>query len=152
MEQLLSAFGIEIELIIAQIINFGILVVVLSYFLYKPLLAMLQTREEKITQGMQDAEDAAKAKAAANEEKKEILSQAHKNAQEVGEKAKEFADQKVVVITKEAQEKAESIIKSAEAKSAEIKEQARKDSEAEIRKLAVLAAEKILQSESASSH
>ncbi len=146
MEQLLSAFGIELELIIAQIINFGILAVALSYFLYKPLLAMLQKREEKIAQGMQDAEDAAKAKASADEEKKAILSSAHKDAEEVGAKAKAFADEKAATITAEAQAKAESIITNAQAKGEELKEQARKDSEAEVAKLAILAAEKVLKS------
>ena len=146
MEQLLSAFGIEIELIIAQIINFGILAAALSYFLYTPLLNILQKREDKITQGMQDAEDAAKAKSSADEEKKAILSAAHKDAEEVSAKAKTFADQKAEAIAAEAQAKAESIIANAQAKSEELKEQARKESEAEVAKLAILAAEKVLKS------
>ncbi|MFT7507773.1 MAG: F-type H+-transporting ATPase subunit b [Acidimicrobiales bacterium] len=145
MEQLITAFGIDVKLIIIQILNFGILLGLLGYFLYKPILAMLATREEKIAQGMKDAEDAAKAKASADEEKKGILSSAHKDAEEVGAKAKTYAEEKAVVIAAEAQTKAESIIKNAEAKSEELKEQARKDSEAEIAKLAILAAGKILQ-------
>lgn len=144
MEQLISAFGIEVELIIAQIINFGLLAAALTYFLYKPLLNMLQKREEKITQGMQDAEDAAKAKASADEERKTILSAAHKDAEEVGVKAKTFADEKALAILAEAQTKAEGIIANAQAKSEELKAQARKDSEVEVAKLAILAAEKVL--------
>ena len=42
--------------------------------------------------------------------------------------------------------KAEGIVKDAEAKGEDIKTQAKKDSEAEIAKLAVLAAEKVLRS------
>ena len=144
MEQLITAFGIDVKLILIQILNFGILLAALSYFLYKPVLKMLATREEKIVQGMKDAEDAAKAKASADEEKKGILSTAHKDAEEVGAKAKTYADEKAAVIAADAQTKAEGIIKNAESKSEEIKEQARKDSEAEIAKLAVLAAEKVL--------
>ena len=144
MEQLINAFGIDVKLIISQIINFGILTGALTYFLYKPLLNMLQKREDKITQGMKDAEAAATAKASADEEKKTILSAAHKDAEEVGSKAKTYANEKAVVIAAEAQTKAESIIKNAEAKGLELKEQARKDSEAEVAKLAILAAEKVL--------
>jgi F-type H+-transporting ATPase subunit b len=144
MEQLIQAFGIDAKLIIIQLLNFGILAGLLTYFLYKPLLNILKQREEKIAQGMKDAEGAAKAKASADEEKRGILSIAHKDAEEVSAKAKTYADEKAVVIAAEAQTKAESIIKNAEAKSEEMKQQARKDSEAEIAKLAVLAAEKVL--------
>lgn len=146
MEQLIQAFGIDVKLIIIQLLNFGILAGLLTYFLYKPLLNIIKKREEKITQGMKDAEDAAVAKSSADEEKKGILSAAHKDAEEVGVKAKSYADEKAVAIASEAQVKAEGIIQNAEAKSTEIKEQARKDSEAEIAKLSVLAAEKVLKS------
>jgi F-type H+-transporting ATPase subunit b len=144
MEQLIQAFGIDAKLIIIQLLNFGILAGLLTYFLYKPLLNILKQREEKIAQGMKDAEGAAKAKASADEEKRGILSIAHKDAEAVGAKAKSYADEKAAVIASKAQIKAEGIIKNAEAKSEEMKEQARKDSEAEIAKLAILAAEKVL--------
>jgi F-type H+-transporting ATPase subunit b len=144
MEQLITAFGIDAKLIIIQILNFGILMGLLTYFLYKPLLGMLNKREDKIAQGMKDAEAAAAARASADEQKKGILSIAHKDAEEVSAKAKVYADEQAVIIASQAQVKAESIITNAQAKSEEIKEQARKDSEAEIAKLAVLAAEKVL--------
>jgi len=105
MEQLLQAFGIDAKLIIIQLINFGILAGLLTYFLYTPILNMLAQREEKIAQGMKDAEDAARAKAAANEEKKGILSAAHKDAESVGANAKTYADEQAIVITAAAQTK-----------------------------------------------
>lgn len=146
MDQLIHAFGIDAKLIFIQIFNFGILMALLSYFLYKPVLQMLANREEKIAQGMRDAEDAAKAKASADEEKKEILSIAHKDAEAIGSKAKTYADEKADAIVAEANTKADGVLKAAEAKSMEMKDQARKDSEAEVAKLAVLAAKKVLQS------
>lgn len=144
MEQLLEAFGIDGKLIIIQVFNFGILMLALTYFLYKPVLNMLQTREEKIVQGIKDAEDAAKAKASADEEKKVILATANKDAEGVAANAKQYADEKAAAIVADAQTKAEGIVKDAEGKGAEIKAQAQKESEAEIAKLAVLAAEKVL--------
>lgn len=144
MEQLIQAFGIDAKLIVIQLINFGILAGLLTYFLYTPLLTMIKKREEKIAQGMKDAEAAAAAKATADDEKKVILGQAHKDAEVVGANAKVYADQKAETIVADAHTKAEAVVRSAEAKSEEIKVQARKDSEAEIAKLAVLAAEKVL--------
>ena len=144
MDQLIQAFGIDAKLIIVQVFNFGILMVALTYFLYKPVLNMLASREEKIAQGIKDAEDAARAKASADEEKKEILATANKDAEVVAANAKQYADEKATSIVANAQTKAEGIVKDAEGKGEEIKAQAHKESEAEIAKVAVLAAEKVL--------
>lgn len=144
MDQLIEAFGIDVKLIVVQIINFIILVALLSYFLYKPLLKVLADREEKIAQGVKDAEAAAAAKAAADSEKQVIVSAAHKEAEAVAARAKTHADEKAATIAATADEKAAAIVAAAETKAAELKVQAHKESEAEIAKLAVLAAEKIL--------
>lgn len=148
MEQLIQAFGIDVKLIVVQIINFVILLAALSYFLYKPVLKVLNDREEKITQGIKDAEAAAKAKADAETEKQTVLSAAHGEAEKVAQNAKQFADEKSEVIIAEARTKADGVIKDAETKGAEIKSRAQKESEAEIAKLAILAAEKVLRKQS----
>jgi len=145
MEQLIEAFGIDVKLITIQIINFVILAGLLTYFLYKPLLKLLNDREEKIKQGITDAEDAAKAKANALAEKQAILSQAQVDAGAIDTRAQAFAKEKEADILKDAEVKASDIVKSAETKSAQLKEQALKESEAEIAKIAILAAEKVLQ-------
>ena len=144
MEQLIAAFGIDVHLITIQIINFAILAGLLSYFLYKPLLKVLNDSEEKIKQGIVDAEQAAKAHAQAQEEKKAILSQAQIDATAIDARAQAFAKEKEVQILKEAELKAADVVRSAQTKSALLKEQALKESEAEIAKIAVLAAEKVL--------
>lgn len=144
MEQLIHAFGIDVRLIVIQMVNFAILLALLSYFLYKPVLKLLREREAKITQGIKDAEEAARAKASALEEKQSILTAAQKEAQEIDTRAKAFGKEKEEAIVAEAQEKAASIIKAAEEKGSLVKEQALKESEAEIAKLAILAAERVL--------
>lgn len=144
MEQLLHAFGIDGRLIIIQIINFVVLASLLSYFLYKPLLKILNEREEKIKQGITDAEEAAKAKSIALDEKQAILTAAQTEAQDMSTRAQAFAKEKESEIVAQAQDKAADVVKAAEAKSVQLKEQALKDSEAEIAKLAILTAEKIL--------
>ena len=144
MDQLIHAFGIDIRLIVSQIINFAILAVALTYFLYKPLLGIINTREEKIAQGMKDAEAAAAAKAKAEEQRKQILSDAQQEAEEVTEKAQVYASEKAEEITHQAQEKAEHILERAKEQSEELKEKIKKETEKEITKLSILAAEKIL--------
>lgn len=144
MEQLIHAFGIDIKLIVVQIVNFVVLLAALTYFLYKPVLKVLNEREEKIKQGIKDAEIAAVAKASALEEKQAVLTQAQKEAGEIDARAKAFAKEKEEEIVGAAHAKASDVIKDAEAKSSFLKEQALKESEAEIAKMAILAAEKVL--------
>jgi F-type H+-transporting ATPase subunit b len=144
MEQLLEAFGIDARLIVIQILNFLVLAGLLTYFLYKPVLKILNEREAKIKQGIEDAEEAAVAKASALTEKQTLLTEAGKEASLMHARAQAFAKEKEEQIIAEAQEKASAAIKDAESKSAQLMEQKIKESEAEIAKLAILAAEKIL--------
>lgn len=144
MEQLIHAFGLDAKLIVIQIFNFVLLLGILSYFLYKPVLKVLRERKEKIEQGLADAEAAASAKASADEEKKHIVSAAHQEAEDVAARARVHADEKSAEIVKDAEEKAAVIVRQAEERGEQLKAAAHKESEAEIAKLAVLAAEKVL--------
>jgi F-type H+-transporting ATPase subunit b len=144
MEQLIHAFGIDARLIIIQVVNFGLLMAALTYLLYKPVLKMLAERQEKIAQGMKDAEAAGKARLEATEEKKGIIASANSEAEAMTARAKEHAVVKADEIVAEAQKKAEQVVKDATLRGEELKAQAQKESEAEIAKLAILAAEKVL--------
>ena len=53
--ELLAKLGINWSLLLAQIVNFTILVGVFSFFVYKPLLAVLDSRRERIRKAMEDA-------------------------------------------------------------------------------------------------
>lgn len=151
MEQLLTAFGIDAKLIVIQIINFVVLMGALSYFLYKPVLRMLNEREEKIAQGIRDAEEAAQARESAEVSRKEVLSGAHKEAEDIGARAKVSAEERSSEIVNAAQVKAESIITDAKAKSEHLQAQARAESEEEVARMAILAAERVLREGSAQS-
>lgn len=144
MDQLINAFGIDGKLIIIQILNFAILASLLTYFLYKPVLKILAEREEGIKQGIKDAEDAARAKASALDEKQTLLAVAQTEAQAIDTRATAFAKEKETEIIAQANAKAGDVVRDAEAKSALLKTQALKESEAEIAKLAILAAQKVL--------
>lgn len=144
MEEIIHAFGIDQRLIIIQIVNFAILAGALGYFLYTPVLKLLREREEKIAQGLKDAEAAAAAKAEADTEKQVVLAAVHKEAEAVGERAKGAADAKAAEIVASAQDKAADLLKSAEAKSETLKAQAIKESEKAVAELAILATEKML--------
>ena len=144
MGEIINAFGVDVKLILVQMLNFGLLLVALWYFLYTPILNILNERQQKSEKGVKDAESAGKALESADTERKKRLSVAHHDAEEVGVKAKAFADEKSVSIVSTAQAKADDVIKDAQSKGEEIKVQALKESEAEIAKISILAAEKVL--------
>ena len=144
MEQLLEAFGIDVRLIIIQAVNFGLLLVALTYFLYTPVLKLLKEREEKINQGMKDAEAASLSLSEAAEEKRLIMSAAHKEAEATAARAMTYATEKAEAIVAEANAKAVQVAKDASLRAEEAKTAAVKESEAEIARLAILAAEKVL--------
>ena len=144
MEEILVAFGIDWRLISIQIFNFVALVLVLWYFLYQPVLKILNERQKKIEQGVKNAENAEAALKNADEEKVKIVSKAHAEAGEIVDRAKKHAEEKGTVIVSDAQNKADRIMSDAKDKGEELKAQAKEESEAEIAKVAVLAAEKVL--------
>ncbi len=147
--ELITALGIDLRIFIAQLINFAVLVFVLYRFAYRPILKLLDERKEKIRKGIEDAEAAGRALAEASEEQKQIVAAANKEAEAMAARAKDFADKKANEILIEAQKKAEQAVKEAALRGEEMKAQARKESEAEIAKLAVLTAEKVLKERAA---
>jgi F-type H+-transporting ATPase subunit b len=55
---LLSQLGINLSLFLSQTVNFFILLVVLTFFVYKPLIKVIKERNKKIKEGLDKAEEA----------------------------------------------------------------------------------------------
>jgi F-type H+-transporting ATPase subunit b len=144
MEQLFDAFGIDWKLLIAQAINFGVLLAVLTYLLYKPVLKTLDERSALIKKGVVDAEEATKKLEEADGTVKARLQEAEGEAEGLVARARDEAGSERSRIVKEAEARASHIEKDAEARAKEAKEQALKESEREIARLAILAAEKAI--------
>ncbi|MBR3654212.1 MAG: F0F1 ATP synthase subunit B [Elusimicrobia bacterium] len=85
---ILNLFGLEGNLFIAQVINFAILLIILKIFLYKPIAQILEERKAKIKQGLDDAENAKKALADADNQKTKILKEAKVDADKILENTK----------------------------------------------------------------
>lgn len=144
MDQLFGAFGIDGKLLIAQLINFGVLFAGLTYLLYKPVMKTLDERRAKIAQGVKDAEDAALKLATADEEAGKTVKAATGEAESIVASAREAAASEKARITKEAEQRAAQIEADADARAKETSQKALRESEQEIARLAVLAAEKVL--------
>lgn len=146
MQQLLSAFGINWSLLLAQAINFAIVLVALWYFLYKPVNAMLAKRQEIIAKGVADAAHAGEIFARADSEAGVRVQAADATAEKIVAAAREAATSEKTRLLKEAEARAAAVGKDAEARAAETIVRATRESERDIARLAVLAAEKVLRS------
>ena len=99
----MEALGINLGLIIVQIIAFIIVFLTLNAWVYQPMLNMMETRKQKIAQGLEDAriaaearadaeKDAAKITAAAQAEASKIVAEATERAAVAGKDVKAVAD------------------------------------------------------------
>lgn len=89
--ELLDKLGIDWRLLIAQLVNFLILILILYKFLYRPLLKILEDRKEKIEKGLRDAEqlgvELEKTKELQAEEIKKAKIEAREIIEEAGKRA-----------------------------------------------------------------
>ena len=130
--------------LIAQIINFLILVAILTKVAYKPLMQALADRQAKIADSLETAE---KEKQAAEKLKQEYLaelSEARTQAQAIVEKAAKLAEQTKEEMLKEAREESARLLKATQEEIARERERAIAELKGEVVTLAVAAASKII--------
>jgi F-type H+-transporting ATPase subunit b len=142
--EVLIAFGINWKLLAIQFINFGIAVFILYRYAYKPLVGVIEKRQELITRGVSDAQAAREERERIEKEKTQIILDARKRADEIVSDLKKRAEHEARAILREAQEKANAILAELRRKGEEEKAYILKQSEKEIAKMIVLGAEKIL--------
>jgi len=79
----MEALGINLGLLIVQLIAFTIVILTLNAWVYQPMLNMMETRKQKIAQGLEDARVAAEARADAEKEAAKVLADAQAKASKV---------------------------------------------------------------------
>ncbi len=147
MSQLFAAFGLRLPLLIAQAVNFGVLLVALWYLLYKPVMKTLAERAEKIASGVRAAEEAEQKLATADGEAAGKIHAAETEAEGIVAIARESAQEQRTQIVKDAEARASSIEQDAAARAQEERARVMRESEKEIARMAVLAAEKVIRKE-----
>jgi len=96
-------FGIQWKLLLAQAINFGILLYILKRFLYAPVLKMLEDRKAKIAQSLKEAEEIEIKLAKTEEDRQKTLGKALDEGKDIINEAKESAQQIIADAHKKAQ-------------------------------------------------
>ncbi len=141
---LFRALGLDVKILIAQFINFAILLFVLYKFGYKPVFALLEDRKKKIEKGVHDAEKSGEKLKEIEEKEKKVLAAAKKEAFVIIEKAKEQAEKRQGEIIKKAKEEVGEIINQEKAKIQQEKAKTLKELKREVVGLVAVSLEKIL--------
>jgi F-type H+-transporting ATPase subunit b len=103
MQDIINTFHIDWRLMIAQIFNFAVVFFLLYKIAAKPLRKLIADRTAEITGGLENAEQAKKSLALAEENKKAIELEARKKANEIAT----HADEEAKMYMKEVEQKAE---------------------------------------------
>jgi F-type H+-transporting ATPase subunit b len=105
----LGKLGIDFKVIIAQIINFGILFLILRHLLYRPILKVLENRQNKIKESLKKAEQIDQKFQQAEEQYKNRLSEANNEANKIIEEARLSAEKNRKAILEKAEQEADGI-------------------------------------------
>ena len=86
-----ETFGFDTKIFLSQVISFIIVALVLRRFAYKPILAVLEERRQRIAEGLLNAEKIKQQLAEAEQRHSEILATANAQAQKMIDEARESA-------------------------------------------------------------
>jgi len=137
-------FGISWPLILAQILSFSIVAWVLWKFAFKPVLATIDERQQKIDSGLKYTEEMQAKLAAAQQESAAIIKQSSLEAARLVEEARKTAKEYLDRQTQEASQKASDMLVKAQHA---IELEHRKmlgEARSEITRLVVVTAERVL--------
>ncbi len=114
MSELLHKLGIDWKLLLAQAVNFLIILIVLRLTVYKPLIRMLHERKSRIEQGLKDASDAGTRLGEVELIAKGKIAQAEKESLHILSKLEVHAREQEEEIMRAAKEKGEEVLRNAE--------------------------------------
>lgn len=110
MNDFIEHFGIDWKLLLAQVVNFSILLLILKAFVYKPVLEVLKKRKQKIEEGLQFAKDAEEQLRHTEELRGDVLRDAKKDAVSIVTEAEKTALERGEEIREQTTRKTEAAI------------------------------------------
>jgi len=110
MGETLHQLGVYWPKLIAQLVNFGIVLFILWRFAYRPVLAMLEQRRQKVAESIENAEKIKQELASAQAKAQQILNQAGNQASKLIEEGRAAAARVRELETQKAIAAAEQII------------------------------------------
>ncbi|MFA5052264.1 MAG: F0F1 ATP synthase subunit B [Patescibacteria group bacterium] len=145
MDELVKTFHIDVKLLIAQLINFGIVLGVLWYFALRPLMRMMHQRTHEIDKSLKDAKQIEQKLREAEHSKESIITEAKKESAVIVEQAFGEAEKVREQKLHETREEMERLSAKAKADLAQEKDKMVASAKQEVAELVIAATGKILE-------
>lgn len=143
--ELLAKLGINWQLLIAQLVNFVLLMVVLGYFVYKPFLKLLDDRRARVKKAMDDAKAMEDQKREMDHYKQQHMRKVDQDAAALLEEARKHAESIRKELSAKAEQDAHDIVERAKAQILEEKQKMMAELQTSMGSLVVKLTEKVLQ-------
>ncbi len=140
----LSSLGINGPFLLAQIFNFFVLYILLRRFLFKPMVTMLESRKQRIADGLQAAELARREAEAERSQLQAQIDTERREAMERVAAASKRGETLAAEIESSARQDAQKILEDARGEATRERERIIAEAQDQIAELAMLAAEKVL--------
>jgi F-type H+-transporting ATPase subunit b len=144
MEDLPIKLGINTPVLITQVVTFVILLVLLRFVAYKPIMRMLDERSKRVRESMEQAESVKEQSARAEEEVKKQLEVASREGQERIARAVKAGEEVKQKAQEEARQEAEALLNRARAEIQRERDEAVGEVRREFADLTILAAGKVI--------
>jgi F-type H+-transporting ATPase subunit b len=143
----IGALGFNLPALVAQLINFLLLLIIFRLLLYKPLLNMLDQRKKRIEEGIQASDEAKRRLAETEQETAQEMDKARQEGQALIAQAQQAANRLREEETQRARAEAEQLIERARGEIALERDAAIAELRREFAGLAVTAAERVIRKE-----
>jgi F-type H+-transporting ATPase subunit b len=148
----LEKLGINWALLIAQLVNFGLLVWLLTRYLYRPVLNMLNERTRRVQESLREAEQVKEQLARANQDYDDKLAQARQEAAAILAQAQERGKLQEQEIIAQARQEADRIRADAREQAVQERDQLLRDLKNQMAELVTMTASRVLGEELKSNH
>lgn len=145
--ELIAKLGIDAKILIAQIVNFVILLFVLGKFVYGPVVEKLEQRRGMIAKSAHDAKKSEELLKEIEQTRLDMIAQTKKVTLEMIEQAAKTAEETKNSIVESARQETQQIHEQSKLTLAREKEKMLKEASEELGRLVVSAAEKIIERE-----
>ena len=140
----MEGLGINVNFLLSQIVNFSILFVALYFLLWKPLLKTLDTRRQRIQEGMDKAEQVDEELVRAQDAYSQKMAEAESEAERIKAQARDAAHQEHLQVLEEAREQASGILAEAQMQIDLERQEMLREFRGQVGALSIAAAQKIL--------
>lgn len=145
MSELITQLGIDWKLLLAQVVNFLLLLWVLTRFVFGPLQIFLAKRSQHIQQGLENATKAQEEREELRVLRAQVTKKAQKEAEALLQEARARGQQEHEQLMKHAEEKVHTLANKARGELAREKEKMIEEAKKELAQVAMMAAGKLLQ-------